>query len=547
VTVFRSATSGSAPTPNLIVGWPSERERRFAELPEETQVALARDWDATPDEAAAIFDGMSLENRWEVRCAMKGRTGEYAAKVARITEKADSTQAFERIIREAPPTQNGKAAMNNEEDGADLLDALRKTLTKYVVLPSAEATDAVVLWIAATHGLEAFEHATRLAIHSPIRRCGKSRLEEILEALVHSAIPTTNISVPALFRMIERASQPPTLILDEVDRLLGSAKKDEDNRELIAILNNGFRPGHPTYRCVGPSQTPTPFSNYAMVALAGIGRMPDTIEDRAINITMRRRLPGEPISKFRLRTDLPPLHVLRGRLSDWVASVMKELGDPVADIPDELEDRAQDAWEPMLAIADAAGGHWPERARTAAKKLTGDVVDNDDENLDVRILSDVRSIFEGQTGVTFVSSAELLTELRKLEESPWSDLDLTSRKLAYRLGKFGVKPDRNKAQTSRGYHLHDLGDAFHRYLPSKPSIPSRTPLDLGKSVDGCFRVDGLTRLPHLTRLPENPGQTPNRRVSTVQTDTPDGSDGASAEDDEIDAIAQACAPRRFHR
>ena len=325
--------------------------------------------------------------------------------------------------------------------------------------------------------------ATRLAIHSPVKRCGKSRLLEVIEAMAHHPIPTTNISVPALFRIIDAADPPPTLILDEVDRLLGSAKKDDDNRDLVAILNNGFRAGHPTYRCVGPTQIPTPFSNYAMVALAGIGHITDTIEDRAVNITLRRRLPGETISKYRLRTDVPVLHDLRDRPAEWVGSVMAKLERPVAAIPDELEDRAEDAWEPLLAVANAAAGHWPVRAREAAA--------DDDDSLDTRILADVRVIFTRDEGVAFLRTAELLTELRKLEEAPWADLDLTGQKLAYRVGKFGVKSTRNTTGTARGYRLHDLEDAFRRYLPSSPSDPSKTAPDLEKLFDGPNPSDAL--------------------------------------------------------
>jgi len=138
-------------------------------------------------------------------------------------------------------------------DGAELLDELHDAITKYVILPSPEAIDAVVLWVAASHGLPAFEHATRLAIHSPVKRCGKSRLLEVIQATAYNTIPTTNISVPALFGMIEAADQPPTLILDEADRLFGSAKKDEENRDLIAILNTASatetRPGDASARC----------------------------------------------------------------------------------------------------------------------------------------------------------------------------------------------------------------------------------------------------------------------------------------------------------
>jgi hypothetical protein len=461
---------------------------------------------------AVLFDGLGDEGRWETICLLEGRDGSYANEAERIADNAD-------------PETMAKFDEMTAPDGTAILDELFQVVTKYVVLPSAEAMDSVVLWIAATHGLPAFEHATRLAIHSPVKRCGKSRLLEIIDATAHSPIPTTNISVPALFRMIDAASHPPTLILDEVDRLLGTAKKDEDNRDLVAILNNGFRPGRPTFRCVGPTQVPTPFSNFAMVALAGIGRMTDTIEDRAVNITMRRRLPGETIAKYRLRTDAPALHDLRDRLAEWVGSVMTKLELPVADIPDELEDRAEDAWEPLIAVADAAGGHWPARARAAAVKLTREAATDDDDSLDTRILADVRLNFI-QAQVTFLPTAELLMELRKLDEAPWRDLDLTKRKLAYRLGKFGVKPKHNTARTARGYHLHDLQDAFHRYLPagdaSNASIRPESPSDL-QEPRGRIETDG--RIDASARNDASSSNSlvrpQNGRIRTDWTDVPD--------------------------
>jgi len=479
----------------------------FIDLTKKLRASVARGWRMEDDlESAAMrFDNMPDADRWHVVTAASRTDGSYEEEEARIAARADAetNEAFDAIARGL---------------GAGLLDELHEALTKYVVFPSAEATDAVVLWITATHGLAAFEHATRLAIHSPVKRCGKTRLLEVIEATAHHPIPTTNISVPALFRIIDAADPPPTLILDEVDRLLGSAKKDDDNRDLVAILNNGFRAGHPTYRCVGPTQVPTPFSNYAMAAIAGIGHITDTIEDRAVNITLRRRLPGETISKYRLRTDVPALHDLRGRLGEWVGSVMAKLETPVVGIPDELEDRAEDAWEPLVAVADAAGGHWPARGRLAAVVLTREAADTDDDSLDTRILADIRGIRDRDLSVTFISSTELIMELRKLDDAPWADLDLTGRKLAYRVGKFGVKPKRNKAQTARGYYLHDLEDAFRRYLPSNPSIRLETPSDQeeqGRRQKPDRRVDPSIET---IRLYENPSSEPvSRHIDGLDT------------------------------
>lgn len=263
-------------------------------------------------------------------------------------------------------------------DSTALLNSVRDALQRYVVLPSDEAEVAVVLWIVATHAVDRFDHATRLAVHSPVKRCGKSRLLEIIAGLAHKPMQTTNISVAALFRMVDAAGDhPPTLILDEADRLFGG-KKDEDNADLVAMLNNGFRRGSPTYRCVGAKLEPKEFQNFAFAAIAGIGRLPDTIEDRAVNVTMRRRLPGESVAKFRLGRDLPRLHELRDVITAWAAENIRDDGSDV-DVPDELEDRAQDCWEPLLVVADAAGGEWPRSAREAAVKLTRESAEDDSD------------------------------------------------------------------------------------------------------------------------------------------------------------------------
>jgi hypothetical protein len=210
---------------------------------------------------------------------------------------------------------------------------------------------------------------------------------------------------------------------------------------------------------------------------------------------------------------------------------MAKLEEPVADIPDELEDRAEDAWEPLLAIADAAGGHWPARSRKAAVKLTTESVAEDD-SLEVRILADLKSIFDFLK-VTFVSSADLVQELRRLEEAPWCDMDLTQRKLAYRLGKFGVKPKQNDARTVRGYHLADLNDAFGRYLPagdpSKVSIRPETSSDQEESsghFEDLGRIDASEE--------KDPSRTKDQlepqkgHIRTLRTDVPDATDETAA-------------------
>lgn len=426
------------------------------------------------------------------------------------------------------------------------LDSILRGIRAFVVLPSDEATDAVVLWVVTTYLVDVFDHATRLLLHSPLKRCGKSRLLEVLGAMVHNPLSTTNISVAALFRVIEKAGdRPPTLLLDEADRVFGTKKADDDNRDLVALLNNGFRRGAPTWRCVGPRQEPTPFSNFAFVAVAGIGRLPDTIEDRGINITMRRRLPGEAVEKFRLRTDLPRLEELREVIEVWVAENRDAIADAMLhlSLPPELEDRAQDAWEPLLAVAAIAGDDWPVRARRAAVVLSRDAADDADAmSLDLRLLTDLRDIHDQDASAKFTPTSVLIQRLCALDESPWGDFDLTARKMAMRLNKFGVKPSHNVTRTERGYHWSDLRDAFQRYTASEASDPSSTPADLHEQVDASFDLDASTRPADSTRPGVSAGQTTCRTGRTLRTGIPAQSDECIPFDFDDDCVLDGVIP-----
>ena len=377
------------------------------------------------------------------------------------------------------------------------------------MFPDDHSAIAATLWEATTHALSAFEFAPRLVITSPDKRCGKTRLLDIIGGTCHRPLVTVNATVAAIYRSLG-GEHPPTLIIDEADTIFGSKKVAENNEDFRALINAGHQRGRPALRCVGPTQVPTEFSTFAMAALAGIGAMPDTITDRGINISMRRRAPGETVAQFRSRRDGPILQNLRDRLAGWAASVLDELSKAQPEMP--VEDRAADTWEPLIAVADAAGGHWPETARAACKALVAaaDAAD-EDRSLPIKLLADIRQVFT-DTKVVFLSSADLVGGLRGLEDSPWNDQgrELTARKLAYRLRQFGVKPDRNPAGNVRGYRLHDLSDAFARYLavhPSEPSEPSETVSDQERSSDTSGASDGSIRQTDLSVRRETAGQT----------------------------------------
>ncbi len=356
-------------------------------------------------------------------------------------------------------------------EGAALLDELCAALTRYVVLPSEAAVHAVALWIAATHGQPAFEHAPRLAINAPEKRCGKSRLLDIIEATCHNPLLTVNATTAAIFRSI--GEDPPTLIVDEADTIFGTKKAAEQNEDLRGLLNAGHQRGRPAIRCVGPHQEVKKFPTFAMAALAGIGELPDTIRDRAVVIRMRRRKPGEEVKPYRHRRDGPPLHTLRDRLAAWVRAHLQALEEAEPAMP--LEDRAADTWEPLFAIAELAGGPWPERAAKAATEITNAEISTEVEaSLGVRLLTDCRAIFThgmfpgAQHGV--IASEELVKRLRAIDDAPWDGFGLNTRGLSQRLEPYGIRPDRvrpdgRSGAQVRGYKLADFIDAFERYCP----------------------------------------------------------------------------------
>lgn len=380
--------------------------------------------------------------------------------------------------------------------GARLLDDLLDVIKRYVVFPDDHAAVATALWIAATHALPAFECAPRLVITSPGKRCGKSRLLDVIIGTCHRPLASANATVAAIFRSI-REDHPPVLVIDEADTLFGSKKVAEQNEDLRALLNAGHQRGRPALRCVGPNQTPTEFSTFAMAALAGIGAMPDTITDRAVNVTMRRRSQEEKVSQFRSRRDGPVLAAVRDRLAVWATHNLAALQQAQPDMP--VEDRAADTWEPLVAVADAAGGHWPATARAACAALVAnaDAVD-EDRALATKLLADIQTIF-AERCVSFMPSQTLVDALRAVDESPWTEFGYNASKLAFHLRDFGIKPGRDTSGNMRGYRLETFQDAFSRYLRQNPSDLSETTDDQPQPSDTEKPSDTLTR------------QTPNSR------------------------------------
>jgi hypothetical protein len=307
-------------------------------------------------------------------------------------------------------------------------------------------------------------------IRAPEKRCGKSRLLDIVEGTCHAPLITVNASPAAVYRAIG-SDVPPTLLVDEADTIF-SGKNADNNEDLRGLLNAG-----PAIRWDSASRRLETMPTFAMAALAGIGAMPVTIEDRAVVIRMRRRAPGETVAPFRHRRDRPALTQLAADLAGWLGSHLAELEKAEPEMP--LEDRAADTWEPLTAIADLADGEWPGLARHAALALTADHDQAAAVSDRIRLLADCRTAFRDADALP--TTTTLITRLRADPEAPWCDHGpdgITARRLGILLADYDIRSANIRFGEPigqvKGYYRADFADAWARYCtPTAGKRPTR--------------------------------------------------------------------------
>jgi putative DNA primase/helicase len=354
----------------------------------------------------------------------------------------------------------------------DLLHDLARAIRRHVILP-ASATDCTALWIAHTWVYDRFQHSPRLSVTSPAKRCGKSTLLDVLRATCHRPLKADNISASGVFRTVE-ALRPLSLLVDEADSFLG------DNEELRGILNSGFEASGEVVRVVeiqGEHQ-PVNFATFCPVALAGIGALPGTLEDRALPVVLQRKGAAEVVTKLRAPGARAALHDLARKLARWSADRRRHLPvDPP--VPDAMGDREGDIAIPLLAIADDAGGEWPARARRALLDLYGVRAKNEGTmEAGALLLADIKLLFTGLSALR-LTSAQIVEHLAKQEERPWPEWrhgkPMTAPQLANALRPFGVRPGTIRVpgtDTAKGYYREAFTEAWARYLPGETPFPA---------------------------------------------------------------------------
>ncbi|MEI6568004.1 MAG: DUF3631 domain-containing protein [Verrucomicrobiota bacterium] len=344
---------------------------------------------------------------------------------------------------------------------SQLLDEIKATIKTFIVCDE-EVAVAGTLWAAFTWFIDAVQVAPLAVITAPEPQCGKTQLLDLLGRLACRPLTAANISPAAVFRVIE--AHRPTLLIDEADSFL------KENEELRGVINSGHtRQSAYVIRTVGDDHEPQRFSTWGAKALSGIGHLAPTLMGRAVVLELRRKLKSETVQRLR-HANPARFERLASMLATYADAASAEIQQARPALPDELGDRAQDNWEPLLAIADHAGGAWPKMARDAALKLAG--IEQEPVSDAAQLLADIRDAFTRRK-VTRLSTADLIKDLAADDVKPWHAFDygkpITPAQLAALLKPYAIKSKSVKLPGDavlRGYNLEQFQDTFARYLDS---------------------------------------------------------------------------------
>jgi Protein of unknown function (DUF3631) len=334
------------------------------------------------------------------------------------------------------------------------------------------------LWSIATHLFGGFDTFPYLAVTSPTKRCGKTRVGELLEGVCANPEATVQMTPAALFRLVHETK--PTLIIDEAESLRG---KSECSQALLSILNVGYRKGKTVPRNAKKNEdggyTLEKFETFCPKVIILIGNLRDTLADRCIPVRMKRRT-NESLARFRFGTVAKEAAPLKSKIAIWAAANAKEVTD-YAEQNDllSLSDREGELWLPLFAALNVADCTRVADLEATAQRLSGAKSENEPTELGIRLLTDIRQIFNGSFDAPeHLVSEALLTRLIVLDESPWKDLGfgriLNARKLAELLRPYEIRPKDVRTgignTVRKAYKKASFKDAWERYLP--PAAPA---------------------------------------------------------------------------
>jgi hypothetical protein len=283
------------------------------------------------------------------------------------------------------------------EEGSPL-DKVEAYYCRFVVYPSEHARVTHVLWTAHTHLMACWDSTPRLGFTSPLPESGKTRALEVTELFVPNPRLSASMSPAAMVRIIAKKRNEDcyvTVLYDELDVAL--SKSEEGTADLRAALNAGYRRNGVFTRCINSGADVADFPSYAPLAFAALKpeNLPDALTTRTINIGMKPRAADEPKEDFELDTHPKQAVPICDDLMSWCQAHKNRMKGRPHKMP--VRDRAADIWKPLVLVADAAGGTWPERARAAAVFLAGAAKARSKNGSDRELLLHIREdVFRGR-------------------------------------------------------------------------------------------------------------------------------------------------------
>lgn len=343
-------------------------------------------------------------------------------------------------------------------DADDLLNKIEQYISSHAILPPG-ASDAIALWCLASYSINSFRIYPKLFITSPEKRCGKSTVLDLIEAVSHKALVASNVSQAVIYRVIDQ--EQPTLIIDEADTFLAGG-----NTEMTGIINSGHSKSKAkVMRCVGDGHEVKTFSTWAPMVLAAIGLLPSTIIDRSIVISLKRRAKNQ--TSKRIDVDLfVQAKSARAQLLKWSIDHKDAIEKNPIEPPGCGNDRAVDNWVPLFTVASQVSDNWLKRCESAYAILNQHA---NEPELSTQLLADIQEIFS-KNGINKISSADLVSKLVEDKDRPWCECKngraITPSHLAQMLKAYGITPKgiRVGNKTPKGYELDQFTDSFDRYL-----------------------------------------------------------------------------------
>ena len=359
---------------------------------------------------------------------------------------------------------------------ANLIFKIAHLLSRHVFFKDRRIPLLISIWILGTYLYELFSYYGYLWINSPVRRCAKTLLEDVLSHLCYKASSRlSNATESVIFRLADEGG---TLILDELENLRGQDR--EKYGMVMSVLNNGFQAGGKvprTERGEGGVQV-VYFNTFCPKTLAGINRLVDTIEDRAFKIPMVRKARNEKVERFSLRKQGRELEALRDEIALWAEArgkVIEALYDAMDEIEQlaGLDDRFKDISEPLAVIASYADAEAIDGQLRILPELTAllSVMAGKRDELERReaivAFISIAEGFLGSQADMFVETENLLTAIKQIEDLCWIE---SAKALATFLRKFELSPKPNPSGKFRGYKitrewLNDIKNRYSAFIP----------------------------------------------------------------------------------